>query len=129
MDVRKLETQQLIDSLVHSLNMRDWEDEPDTTTPRDWRFELRSEIIFRGMYRGDDVVTPLMELLTNRDWAIRSDVIGMLGRLKAQPAIPILIEMLKQGNDWPENILTALEEIGTPEALDAVKDWRSRNEK
>lgn len=72
-------------------------------------------------------VDALIETLRdNEHWFIRMMAAQALGHLRAVAAVPILVESLYATHDeWMQfDIVLALLEIGTPDALDAVRSWK-----
>jgi HEAT repeat protein len=79
----------------------------------------------------DGAVELLMVALEEGDETVRSMAAQALGQLADPQAVPALIAALSdpgRSQWWPrpicEEAASALEQIGTPEALDAVADWR-----
>jgi HEAT repeat protein len=77
-------------------------------------------------------VPVLIEVLRGKDLLVRPIAVYTLGNIgpEAKDAVQTLIEAL---NDPDENVhgaaLTALEKIGTPEALKALKDLSKKYKK
>jgi HEAT repeat protein len=93
-----------------------------------------SHIAARGLGRiGDPVVIPYLyrNLESDNSYA-REDAVAFLGEFGEVDAIPYLIDRLDdQERGWRGRIgdsaAVALTMIGTPEAMDAVDEWRARN--
>ena len=76
---------------------------------------------------GDPTAAPgLIGVLNDEDWEVRAGAAVALGGM-GSVAVPALIEALKDENEYAEAMATwALKLIGTPEALEAVKENEAR---
>ena len=110
-----------VEELVLSLSVRDWEDGMETEDPVKVRKSLMQDIVNSG----EVSVAPLLSLLNHSDWAVRDDAALMLGHLSSNRAVePLLGIMLKdESMSVKLSAASALERIGTPDALAAVRDW------
>ena len=109
----------LLDELVAALYLRPWIDEADD------RHELKKEIV-RRVKTGESSLDPLLELLQHPDWAVRTDVVWMLGWIRNPDAIPPLMEVMQKDSRKVvrDNAALALERIGTPESVAAYQEYR-----
>ncbi len=91
---------------------------------------VRSEVAYALGELGDKrAVEPLIDALDETDVAVRCGAAHALGELRDERATTSLIFLLSD-NRWDFDVrvcdvaVYALENIGTPEALDAVAQWR-----
>jgi HEAT repeat protein len=94
-----------------------------------------SHIAARGLGRiGDPVVIPyLYRNLESANSYAREDAVAFLGEFGEVDAIPYLIDRLDDyERGWrgliSDSAAVALTMIGSPEAMDAVEEWRARNQ-
>jgi hypothetical protein len=111
----------LIGDLVHSLVMRDWDDEPDPEKAID----KRKQIMRRIVRIGEASIAPLVKLLQHSDWAVRTNAALMLGHIKDVRAVESLLEAMMKDESKTVKLsaASALERIGTQEVLEAVREW------
>jgi HEAT repeat protein len=89
--------------------------------------ELRDTALLTLIEVGDSRAVPILldELQSTHGYAL-SMIAGGLGRLKDESAVPVLSELLTRKDLYPEMhyIVTALELIGTQEAINRIHDWK-----
>ena len=89
--------------------------------------ELRDTALLTLIEVGDSRAVPILldELQNTHGYAV-SMIAGGLGRLKDESAVPVLSELLTRKDLYPEMhyIVTALELIGTQEAINCIHDWK-----
>lgn len=77
-----------------------------------------------------DAVPDLIQALQDQDISVRYYAAYALGKIgeDAKDAVPVLIQALQNDHNvrGRDNATIALEKIGTPEALKAVKEYQSR---
>jgi len=90
--------------------------------------EVRKGVVLvLGSIGSEDVVPALIQVLQDQEWRVRSNTARALETIGegAKDAVPTLIQLLQD----PEVVYRAeeaLKSIGIPEALEAVKKYRSR---
>jgi HEAT repeat protein len=84
----------------------------------------------------DDPFETILDAVNDAEPDIRKVVIGVLGKVKNARAVPFLIGRLSDvEGQFPQNThvcdyaAQSLENIGTPEALEAVRKWREEQAK
>jgi hypothetical protein len=95
---------------------------------------LRCWWAYSKMLHGPGPATP--DLVTEKPkgikrWRLRRALVTALGRLGHRPAIPLLIRMLEDGNDYftvTSQISVALVRLGAMEALPALERWHDHYE-
>ena len=69
-------------------------------------------------------------MLQDQQWNIRAAAAGTLGQIGgvAEDAVPALIRVLQDNNqDVRHAAVKALEKVGTPDAIRAIKDFQQQN--
>jgi hypothetical protein len=119
-NVALLSTTQLVTELVGSLHARDWADEPDPNVALASRAARSREL---GQ-RGPAAVPTLLPALSDRDWAVRDDIVGVLEAIKHPTAVPALIWLLQMAESPAvrAHAARALSRIGTREAQEALRN-------
>ena len=68
-----------------------------------------------------EAVPALLDLLDDRDWNVREQVVRALGRLGDASVVPVLAQLLRDPQEYTrQHAADALADIGGPEALDAL---------
>ncbi len=114
----------LLQRLVVSLSVRDWED-----SHLDQAMSERKSLMTQVVCIGASAINPLVALLSHPDWAVRGDAALMLGHIKSVVAVqPLLATMSDDDNIIVRrSAASALERIGTHEAVQATRSWYGRN--
>lgn len=94
---------------------------------QDWR--IRRDAAKTLIQLGEEALPALVEALSHRNTRVRANAAEVLGQIGNPSVVPALVEALrdkaKHGNGGRvcDSAATALEQIGTEEALEAVAAW------
>jgi hypothetical protein len=115
----------LIDELIASQAGRDWEDNLDDSQTTGLRKSFMQEIVKQGAQS----VVPLLNNLSNADWAVRDDMAMMLGFIKDPKAVEPLMALMNMDESLSVRMsaAAALERIGISESYQAAKQWYIAN--
>ncbi len=119
-------SESLVNWLIGSLTTRDF-DEPQPFVPRGIHRKLISAII----QRGSESVQPLLGMLNHQDENVRNAAALALGRLQSDETVGSLIHALQNdpSHSVQATVANALNEIGTPEAIEFSRRWKRQQQK
>ena len=82
---------------------------------------IREAAVNAVVHVGDAAIDPLIEALTDDEWAIREQSASALGKLKSPRAVAPLVKALTDKDGGVRTAAVwALEKIGDPEAVPAL---------